>query len=358
MNNPNYLVQVRCLTYNHAAYITDTMNGFCMQQTEFPYICIIFDDNSTDGEQDVIKQYLEKKFIMDGDTTIMRKETDDYVLICTRHKTNKNCYFAVYFLKYNHYQLHKSRVPHLLPEWNDIKYLALCEGDDYWTDPYKLQKQVDALEAHPECSICFAKVATITSDGNLQRRIHPSFSIPTIFELSDFVKWEFGDSGWVFHTSCFLYRKNVILDYNEALNTKFKGFPHGDLIIQLHCLHHGKGYFIPDFVSCYRTLSGGYNSYVMNHVEFAINENNKKIQGLKNYDNCTNFQFHSILKKAMLSIELKNAKLTEKRFAPFDCKYFYLYKQSSFKDVTCFFLDYYFPNLLRLLVTIKHIILK
>lgn len=324
------LVTVRCLVYNHEPYLRQCLDGFVMQKTDFPFEAIVHDDASTDNSAAIIREYAEK-----------------YPDIIKPIYESEN-------------QYRKGTIGKIMD--NAIspfsKYIAICEGDDYWTDPYKLQKQVDALEAHPECSICFAKVATITSDGNLQRRIHPSFSIPTIFELSDFVKWEFGDSGWVFHTSCFLYRKNVILDYNEALNTKFKGFPHGDLIIQLHCLHHGKGYYIPDFVSCYRTLSGGYNSYVMNHVEFAINENNKKIQGLKNYDNCTNFQFHSILKKAMLSIELKNAKLTKKCFAPFDCKYFYLYKQSSFKDVTCFFLDYYFPNLLRLLVTIKHIILK
>ena len=57
-----YLVQVKCFTYNHVSYIEDAMNGFCMQQTDFPFACIVVDDSSTDGEQDVISRYLEKHF--------------------------------------------------------------------------------------------------------------------------------------------------------------------------------------------------------------------------------------------------------------------------------------------------------
>lgn len=58
----SYKVSVRCMTYNQSQYIQDTLNGFCMQQTNFPYVCTIVDDASTDGEQDIIKGYFENNF--------------------------------------------------------------------------------------------------------------------------------------------------------------------------------------------------------------------------------------------------------------------------------------------------------
>jgi len=62
--NKTPLVCIRCITYNHAPYIEDAMNGFCMQQTTFPYVAVIIDDASTDGEPEVIKAYLDKHFDM------------------------------------------------------------------------------------------------------------------------------------------------------------------------------------------------------------------------------------------------------------------------------------------------------
>ena len=65
MEQMDFLVCARCFTYNHAPYIEDAMNGFCMQQTHFPYVCVIVDDASTDGESEVIKNYLQTHFDLD-----------------------------------------------------------------------------------------------------------------------------------------------------------------------------------------------------------------------------------------------------------------------------------------------------
>ena len=157
MNNFRYLVRVRCITYNHASYITDAMNGFCMQITNFPFVCTLVDDASTDGEQNVIREYLEDNFDLRDQSIVRNEETDDFLLTFARHKTNKNCYFAVLFLKYNHFSIKKSKGPYF-KEWREnSKYIALCEGDDYWTDSLKLQKQVDYLEEHPKCGLMWAK---------------------------------------------------------------------------------------------------------------------------------------------------------------------------------------------------------
>ena len=91
----SFLVCVKRMTFNHHAYIEDAMNGFVMQETDFPFVCVIIDDASTDGEPEVIND-----------------ETDDYVRTLGRHKTNENCYFLVIYLKYNHYSIKKSKMPY------------------------------------------------------------------------------------------------------------------------------------------------------------------------------------------------------------------------------------------------------
>ena len=131
-----FQVAVRCMTYNHSKYITDTMNGFAMQQTNFPFVCMIVDDASTDGEQEVIKQYIDHHFDYNKDGISYNKQTEYAEIIFARHKTNKNCYFAVLFLKENHYSKNKTKEPYL-KEWQDeVEYIAYCEGDDYWIIVY------------------------------------------------------------------------------------------------------------------------------------------------------------------------------------------------------------------------------
>lgn len=346
------------MTYNHAPYIEDAMNGFCKQETDFPFICIIIDDASSDGTQEIISLFLQKHFNLEEDSVVRSEETDDYILKFARHKTNLNCFFAVLYLKYNHYSIKKSKSSYF-DEWREsVKYIALCEGDDFWTDPYKLQKQVNVLEQHPDCSICFAKVASVTREGKPLRRVYPNKSIPEIFSLEDFIKWEFNEGSWVFHTSSFMCRSVYNIKYIEALRSVFRKFPYGDITIQLFWLEHGNGIYIPDFVSCYRVLSGGYNSYVKKNVGFAIKENERKILGLRDYDNYTNFKYHQIFEKAILTIELDSERRKKNYLAPFSSKYLSLYKKMRTKNLITYLMNYYVPSLLKFLVSIKQTLYK
>lgn len=156
------MVGVRCMTYNHERYITDALDGFVMQQTSFPYVCAIVDDASTDRNAEVIREYLQENFDVKDANFAYEKDTDFGNVVFARHKSNENCYFAVVFLKENHYSQRKTKIPYL-QEWLDVKYNALCEGDDFWSDPLKLQKQVDFMEANEDYSLCFHKV-NIVSD--------------------------------------------------------------------------------------------------------------------------------------------------------------------------------------------------
>ena len=159
-----YLLCVRCMTYNHSEYIKDALDGFCMQRTSFPFYAVVFDDASTDGEQEVIKSYMEHYFELSEDSGCKQWETEEAVFVFARHKENENCHFLVVYLKKNLYKT--TRKDDLIKEWCVAKYIALCEGDDYWTDPLKLQKQVDFLENNAEYAACFHRCSIFYESEN------------------------------------------------------------------------------------------------------------------------------------------------------------------------------------------------
>lgn len=159
-----YKVAVRCFTFNHSKYINDTLKGFCIQQTNFPFVCMIVDDASTDGEQKLIRQYIDENFDMSPEGMSYKKDTDSVQIIFAQHKTNGNCYFAVLLLKENHYSKKKSKDPYLNEWQNDVDYIAYCEGDDYWIDATKLQKQYDRLEKNPLATMCHTAFQPVNSN--------------------------------------------------------------------------------------------------------------------------------------------------------------------------------------------------
>lgn len=149
MKEKDYLVRIQCTTFNHASYIEDAMNGFCIQKTTFPFVVVIIDDASTDGEPEVIRHYLSEHFDMQN---AKLWDDDDAYFIETRHQENQNCTFVVILLKYNFY--HKKAKGPLFKTWSNTKYVALCEGDDYWISSEKLQTQIDFMENNPDYSLC------------------------------------------------------------------------------------------------------------------------------------------------------------------------------------------------------------
>lgn len=132
----HYKVVIVCLTYNQEQYITDALRSFVEQQTDFDYCALVVDDHSTDRTPDIIRLY-EQQY-PDRIKSILLPE--------------------------NYYSQGKSKVPLLRPWHKQCDYLAICEGDDYWTDRQKLQQQVDWLDGHPECSMCCTD-ADIRRDG-------------------------------------------------------------------------------------------------------------------------------------------------------------------------------------------------
>ena len=264
MNNNDtqpLMVSIWCLTYNHEPYIRQCLEGFVMQKTNFCFEAVVHDDASTDGTATIVREYAEKY----PDIIKPIFETE------------------------NQYSKNDGSLDRIFEESCKGKYIALCEGDDYWIDPLKLQKQVNALESHIECTIAYCRVRRIRKDGKLLKS-----SIPLkdhikegIITFADFCSEEFGKGHWCFHTSSFLIRKDFITMSDEYLDFTSR-FPYGDMPLQLWCLLHGKGYFIDSIGSCYRILSGGYNSMIRANPDFAISQEQKLIKAMRFLDEYTN----------------------------------------------------------------------
>lgn len=194
-----YKLRISCMTYNHANYIEDAMNGFCIQKTEFPFVAMIVDDASTDGEQEVIRKYLDEHFDMN---LALYDENEDAIRIAAIHKKNPNCHFLVILLKYNFYSIKKAKSPLLKGWYEDVPYVAMCEGDDYWTDPNKLQMQVCFLESHHDYSMCFHNAVEHYEDGSKNDRLFSNVENCDYRDV-DFLKQ------WMVPTASVVFRKEV-----------------------------------------------------------------------------------------------------------------------------------------------------
>ena len=240
-----FKVWVRCVTFNHAPYITATMDGFCRQQTDFPYICVIIDDASTDGEQEVIRKYLCDHF--DTEET---KDTDDFSMMMARHRENKNCFFAAYLLKYNHYSIKKPKEVYYQDLIAGTDYITLCEGDDYWTDKHKLQKQADALDTNPQAVLVYTNFQVIDGEDKPISRPHikefPGLShsgdnLPTLFRYGNYVM-----------TLTTMYRYKV-LESESFLNSPVMM----DFALTMSAALMGDFIWLPEQTACYRSLKSG-----------------------------------------------------------------------------------------------------
>ena len=139
-------LSVVCLAYNAAPYIRAALDGFMAQKTGFPFEVLIHDDASTDGTADIIREYADRR--------------PDLIRAVFQRENQFSKGVAV-------------SSTHLWPLIRG-EYVAMCEGDDYWTDPLKLQKQVDWLDAHPESSVCFHPVTVHFEDGSRPDSLYPS----------------------------------------------------------------------------------------------------------------------------------------------------------------------------------------
>ena len=218
MNEQKPLVSITCLTYNHAPYIEKCLQGFVIQKTDFDFEILVNDDASTDETATIIKRF-EKEY--------------PHLFKCIYQTEN---------------QWSKGVKPSQEFLWPKAqgKYIAMCEGDDFWTDPYKLQKQMDFLESHPDYVICGTDVKRINVKTNTE--------IPSNFKKN----------GTLLLTDI-LYRNQITtctamfrnLDIKKILLSNYIRFKVGDWPLWVSLMQFGKAYNMPEVTAQYNIHDGG-----------------------------------------------------------------------------------------------------
>lgn len=212
------LVCIRCITYNHEKYIRDALEGFVMQKTDFRFEAIVHDDASTDGTAAIVKEYAEKY----PDIIKPIFETE------------------------NQYSKHDGSLQRIMNDaiHPDAKYIAFCEGDDYWTDPYKLQKQVDFLEKNPDYAICFHPVKVyIQNENRFVDDFITNTGVPETTDIVDLAKENY------------IHTPSIVLRYDADIMKQLvclMPLLFGDYVISMLHARNGKIKRLSDEMAVYR----------------------------------------------------------------------------------------------------------
>lgn len=222
------LVSICCITFNHESYIEQALDGFLLQKTEFPLEILIHDDASTDKTADIIKEY-EKKY-----PKLIKP------ILQTENQYSKGV---------DVFRLNAQRAKG--------KYIAICEGDDYWTDPQKLQIQVDFLEVYTDYTLCF-HAADVKKEDKLFCHSEAPYVQDREYTATELLE------NWIAPTASFVLRKDV-LDYPEKHPERFVV---GDTIIVLKSLALGKVRGFSKKMSVYRIHQSS-TTYTINQSKEA-----------------------------------------------------------------------------------------
>lgn len=215
------MVTIRCITYNHEPYIRQCLEGFIMQKTNFRFEAIVHDDASTDGTANIIREYAEKY----PDIIKPIYETE------------------------NQYSKLDGSIQRIMSEHIHGKYVAMCEGDDYWIDPLKLQKQVDFLESNLEYSMCAHNAFVFYQQKN-DVCLFNKTSYSGELSVHDAIH------AWKIPTASILVLSEIAKEYPSWLAVIYSG----DYSLILRTLLKGKIYLISDIMSVYRISYVGYSA--------------------------------------------------------------------------------------------------
>ena len=221
-NSMQPTVIVWCLTYNQKDFIRDALDGFVMQQTSFPFEVVVHDDASTDGTTNIVKEYAER-----------------YPEIIKPMVEKEN-------------QWQKGGLKHIISIMNEQhrrgKYIAFCEGDDYWTDPNKLQRQVDFLESNLDYSMCFH-----SAKKKYETDVHAWIDCENIqdkdYDATDIF------INWTVPTASVLCRKEAMDFYANLMHPEL--IQNYDIFIILSCAMVGKLRGMHEQMSVYRIQGKG-----------------------------------------------------------------------------------------------------
>jgi glycosyltransferase involved in cell wall biosynthesis len=282
-----------------------------MQETDFKYEILINDDSSNDRTADIIREY-EKKY---PDLVKPFYHTDN--------------------------QYSKGLK---VEEFNRVraagKYIAVCEGDDYWINPFKLKIQVEFLEKHPEYSCCFHAAHRVTSKKKkMMRHARPNIG-NKIFTVEEIIK----GSGALFAYSSIMYQK----EKTEVMPSFYKEAPVEDYPLYIFLSFKGMVYYIDHFMSVHRLGSGGsWNTRMEESIDKREEYREQTIRMLKIVDKYSNYIYTEAIKERILNIQF-NSILDKRRLDEINNeKYKTIYNNLGIIGKTKICIKQYFPWILK-----------
>lgn len=252
------LVSICCLCYNHEPYIRECLDGFMMQKTDFAFEVLIHDDASTDNSAQIIREY----------------EVNYPDIIKPIYQTENQYSKGVGVTRVFQFPRAKG------------KYIAMCEGDDYWTDPLKLQKQVDFLEENEEFSGCTHACSIYYEGQKREKTINHNGN--SIISFGYFLNKRI-----FMATGSLIFRKRIVEEYPEWATKMFAG----DFVLKYLILADGKIKYFNQVMSVYRKGAIGSWSNIENTQKKNDKEYLDNLIALQNINDSTNYKY----KKEVLS---------------------------------------------------------
>lgn len=271
------LVSVSVTTYQHENFISQCLDGILMQKTTFPIEIIIHDDASTDQTAEIVEEYAKKH---------------PELIIAILQKENQYSKGI------------KVSATYVWPKARG-KYIALCEGDDYWTDPLKLQKQVDFLESNADFAICHHNMQVIYEENTKESHLS---NLPDQKEVTTIEDLAHGN--YIYTASC-VFRNGLIREFPEW----YSKCPIGDYPLHMLNAKFGKIRFIPDVMGIYRVHKEGMWGH--KDIIYRLGKWVDLIDHMKN-------QFSPEINKILIETQSRNSEylMTNFKEQPVKCKYY------------------------------------
>lgn len=311
------IVSVYCLAYNHEKYIRDALEGFVTQKTNFSYEVVVHDDASTDNTGKIIKEYADKY------PEIIKP------IIQTE----------------NQYSKHTPIIATFIAPLLKGKYIAICEGDDYWCNTNKLQSQVEWLEEHKEYSACVHNTKLIDIESGKESYFN------TCVEDADIsIEQVLQRGGACFHTSSILYRAEYMSIPSELQIPRIGDYPRA--VYMALC---GKVRYLHDVMSVYRMNVEG--SYTKRFSAMSLSQQEERerqiIQFLKRVDIYSNGEYKDYIEQLIKKREF-NILLGKNDYLSIKEKYNDLYLSLDIIQKINLIIRYRCPRLIDLYHKIKN----
>ena len=273
------VVSVICTAYNHERFIRRALEGFVNQKTDFPFELIVHDDASVDGTADVIREY-ERKY-------------PDLIK-------------AVYQEENQFSQGISPTKAFVFPKVRG-EYLAICEGDDYWTDENKLQLQYDYMKAHPDCAMCVHQ-ATLHNCFKNTDTVFPENTQSRELSVDEIIK----AGGGAFATNSMFMKKSVYMEMPDCF--KAKGF--SDYQVLINGALKGTVYYLARNMSTYNFgVEGSWSTRTLFENKKAVRHCDEVIRMLSTFNEAYDYKYYKAVQKAISKYEYDKLKNLGRYFA-------------------------------------------